>query len=366
MQLGIVGLPNAGKSTLFNLVTGGAARTDLYPFTTVDSNVGTVEVPDERLDQVARALGSRQSVPSTVRIVDIAGLVPGASRGEGLGNRFLGHIREVDAVAHVVRAFQREDVPHSEGDINPLRDLELVELEMILADLETVQRRIESIATAARSGDRVLAEQMKVLSDLKQRLTAGQYLATSDLSSEEERAAADLHLLTWRPVLCVANVDESEMEQFLAGASSRLDPLRERASERGMKFTVIPLGFEQELSTLAEGERQEFLQDLGLQQSGRERFLRAAHELLGLITFFTGNAKETQARSLRRGATAVEAAGKIHSDMERGFIRVEVINADELLPVGSRREARDRGLLRIEGRDYLVSDGDVMEVLFRV
>lgn len=366
MKLGIVGLPNAGKSTLFNLVTGGGARTDLYPFTTVESNIGTVDVPDDRLEPVAQVLRSAVSIPAAMRVVDIAGLVRGASKGEGLGNRFLGYIREVDAVAHVVRAFHRQDVSHSEGELDPLRDLDLVETELILADLDTVEKRIDSVANAAKSGDAALAAQVQILTGLRQRLSGGEYLAVTCLTEDERASARDLHLLTTRPVLYVVNVDEDEYERYLSGGSNLVDPVRARAGARSMQVVVSPLGFEEELLGLEEQERAEFLEDLGFDPVGRQRFLQASYELLGLITFFTGNARETRARSLPRGRTAVDAAGKVHTDMARGFIRAEVIGADELVRAGSRSSAREQGVLRVEGRDYEVRDGDVIEVLFNV
>ncbi len=366
MQLGIVGLPNAGKSTLFNLVSGAAAPTGAYPFTTVDSNVAEVAVPDSRLEPVACAVGSASAVPASVRIVDIAGLVRGASRGEGLGNRFLSYIREVDAIAHVVRAFERSDVSHSEGDLNPVRDVHLVEQELMIADAETLARRMGSLQKKAQSGDEDAREELTELRALADRVDAGEYLASSDIDDSLRSRARQLHLLTIRPVIYVINVDE----EIIAGSEVHklhelVAPVEELAEERGMTPLQICAGLEEELSALDDEERDIFRAEMGLERDGRDRFLRAAHEVLGLITYFTGNEKETRARSLPRGATAIEAAEKIHSDIAAGFIRADVIGAEDLVRLGSRAHARRQGLLRSEGRDYVVRDGDVIEVHFR-
>lgn len=362
MQLGVVGLANAGKSTLFNCLTGAGAETGVYPFTTVDQNVGTVEVPDDRLVPVAEALGSARVVPATVRIVDIAGLVRGASRGEGLGNRFLGHIREVDAIAHVVRAFHRRDVAHSEGEVDPLRDVGLIEAELRAADLDAIERRREATLVRAKGGQPGPREELGHLDSLQVRLREGEYLAAAPLSSGEERLLQELHLLTRRPVVYVINVDE---ERAAAAEDDPLvQPVIRLASERGMKALVLTARFEEELASLDPEERADFLDDLGLQEQARDRFLRLAHDVLGLITYFTGNERETRARSLPRGETVLEAARKVHSDMADGFIRAEVISADDLIRAGSRAEAQRKGYARIQGRDYIVREGDVIQVRF--
>ncbi len=362
MQLGVVGLPNAGKSTLFNCLTGAGAETGVYPFTTVEQNVGTVEVPDDRLIPVAEALGSAQVVPATVRIVDIAGLVRGASRGEGLGNRFLGHIRQVDAIAHVVRAFHRDDVTHSEGEVDPLRDIHLIEAELRAADLDAIERRRETALVRAKGGQAAPREELGHLDSLQARIKKDEYLAASSLSHGEERLLQELHLLTRRPVVYVVNVDE---ELAASGEGNPLvEPILRLASERGMRALVLTARFEEELTALLPGEREDFLDDLGLEETARDRFLRMAHDVLGLITYFTGNERETRARSLPGGQTVVEAARKVHSDMAEGFIRAEVIKADDLIRAGSRTEAQRRGSARIQGRDYIVQEGDVIQVRF--
>jgi len=366
VQLGIVGLPNAGKSTLFNVVTGAGAPTGAYPFTTVDSNVGEVAVPDPRLERISRAIGSQSVVPASVRIVDIAGLVRGASRGQGLGNRFLGYIREVDAIAHVVRAFRRSDVSHSEGQLNPLRDVQLVEQELLMADAETLERRLESLERKAKSGDEQVMAELEEVRALKDTIDSGDYLAGNDIPPEHGRRARDLHLLSIRPVVYVINVDEEtaagpENEEV----SELIGPVEGLAHRRGMKALRLCAGLEEELTALDEEEQEAFRVEMGLVGDGRQRFLHAAHDVLGLITYFTGNEKETRARSLRQGGTALEAARKVHSDIGEGFIRADVVSADDLMRVGSRERARRKGLLRSEGRDYTVCDGDVIEVHFR-
>ena len=356
MQIGLVGLPNAGKSTLFNMVTKAGAETGHYPFTTVDRNVGRVAVPDPRLEAIQRVLGSARAVPTTVSVVDIAGLVPGANKGEGLGNRFLGHIREMDAIAHVLRCFDRADVVRSEGVIDPVADADLVETELILADHETVLRRLEAFRVEAKSARPQALARVRLAEGLLGRLEEGEYLRRSSLSPEEDGLAAELNLLTILPVLYVLNAGDPGGSEFGYAA--------ELLQQRGGVVVELSAAFEDELGELDADERQMFLEDAGLESPGRDRFIRAAHELLGLITFFSGNDKETRAWSIVEGSSAVEAAGKIHTDMARGFIRAEVIDADALIEIGSRGEARNRGLLRIEGRDYRVRDGDVMQILF--
>ncbi len=356
MQIGLVGLPNAGKSTLFNMVTKAGAETGHYPFTTVDRNVGRVPVPDPRLEAIRRILGSARAVPATVSVVDIAGLVPGASKGEGLGNRFLGHIREMDAIAHVLRCFDRADVVRSEGALDPVADADLVETELILADHDTVLRRLEAFRVAAKSAHPQALARVRTAEALLGRLEEGEYLGRSALSPEERSMAADMNLLTILPVLYVLNAGDPE------GMGS--DPAVQMLESRGGAVVELSAAFEDELGELSAGERRMFLEDAGLESPGRDRFIRAAHELLGRITFFSGNEKETRAWSIGEGSSAVEAAGKIHTDMARGFIRAEVIDADSLIEIGSRSEARNRGLLRVEGRDYRVRDGDVMQILF--
>ncbi len=356
MRIGLVGLPNAGKSTLYNMITGAGAETGHYPFTTVDQSVARVPVPDARLELLAGVLGSARAIPTTVSVVDIAGLVPGASSGEGLGNRFLGHIREVDAIAHVLRAFARSDVVR-EDPIDPLADADLVETELILADYQTVEARMEGLMNEAKTATPESRARVECAKQLLERLAAGEYLGRRALPPREESMVAEFRLLTRLPVLYVLNTMEPGDPDFL----DQCEALR----ERGAAVVCIAAAFEEELDSLDPEERELFLDDAGLQEGGRVRFIREAHDLLGLITFFSGNEKETRAWSLRDGATAVDAAGKIHTDMAEGFIRAEVVDVDTLLALGSRAEVRRRGLLRIEGRDYRVREGDVLQILFK-
>jgi len=338
MKVGIVGLPNAGKSTLFNALTHAGAQAAEYPFTTVEPNVAIVPVPDDRLDRIGDALGIAKRVPEHIEFVDIAGLVRGAHQGEGLGNRFLGHIRDVDAVVHVVRSFENPQVAHPHGSSDPLADLETVEAELLLADLETAERRLESAEKAARSNDKELVREAELWREVTSALQEGR------------PAPAEAGLLTSKPALVVANVGEGEEPP---------EALRARGA------VAVCARDEAELAELESSEAEAMRAELGLEGDPLDRVVRAAYELLGLITFFTAVGEtEVRARSLPRGGTAVQAAGRVHTDMERGFVRAEVIGWKELVETGSFARARERALLRTEGRDYVVADGDVLTIRF--
>ena len=355
MKVGIVGLPNAGKTTLFNALTRAGAETAVYPFTTVEENVAVVEVPDDRLEPVAAAAGASPVVRETVEFHDIAGLVPGASEGEGLGNRFLAAIRETDAICHVVRAHSDAGVPHPEGDIDPLRDVEIVEAELRQADLETAQRRREGVAKQAHSGDKAAVAERDWLEAVVAALGRGEPVRAVAVPEAPATAPAQLQALTSKPVLYVANVDEGE--------SGVPDAVAARAVEAGAGAVAVSARIESELAELEAGEAAEMRAGLGIAKPGLERLVRAAYDLLGLITFFTAHeAAEARARSLRSGATAWDAAGRVHSDIQAGFVRAEVIGWRELAEAGGYAAARERGLLRTEGRDYVVADGDVVTI----
>ncbi len=369
LKVGIVGLPNVGKSSLFNALTAAGAPSENYPFCTVDPNVGTVEVPDPRLTRIHELTGSRTIVPTVIQFVDIAGLVKGASEGEGLGNQFLGNIREVDAIAHVLRCFDDPDVTHVLGDVDPVRDSEIVETELALADLDTVERRLERVGKKAKSGDKEAVREKAVLERAFEALTEGRPLRALDLAEEEARILKGFQLLTSKPVLYVANVAESDLpsgenewtERLRAAVAADAPGAREHE-----QVVTICSAIEAELAELDDEERKLFLQDLGVEERGLDRLVRKAYELLGLVTFFTTGENESRAWTVRAGASAPEAAGTIHSDFERGFIRAETIHVDEFEQVGSWKEARDRGVLRSEGRGYVVKDGDIMLFRFNV
>lgn len=364
LRAGIVGLPNVGKSTLFNAITRAGAEAANYPFCTIDPNVGVVDVPDERLAVLTTMFRPQRTVPTTFEFVDIAGLVKGASQGEGLGNKFLAHIREVDAICHVVRCFDDPNITHVSGSVDPLRDMETINLELILADLETVDKRLERAKRQLKTGEKKAQEVYALLERLRAHLESGQPARSLALTDEERLELRDLHLLTMKPVLYVANVSEAEA----AGADDNphVAEVRRRAAEEGAEVIVISAKVEAEIAELDGEDRELFLAELGLAESGLDRLIRAAYRLLGLITFFTAGEKEVRAWTIREGTKAPQAAGVIHSDFERGFIRAEVVAYDDLVRAGSMAQAREQGLLRLEGRDYVMQDGDVVYFRFNV
>ncbi|MEY3072351.1 MAG: redox-regulated ATPase YchF [Actinomycetota bacterium] len=361
LSVGLVGLPNVGKSTLFNALSRAGAEAANFPFCTIEPNVGVVPVPDPRLDRLAELARSAKVVPTAMRFVDIAGLVEGASRGEGLGNQFLAHIREVDAICHVVRCFDDPDVVHVRGTIDPLADIAIVETELLLKDLDAVDRRLERSRRAAKSGDRALREEAETLAALSEHLGAGRP-ARSLPGGLDATLRRELSLLTDKPVLYAANVAEADLATGNA-ASGAVEAL---AAERGDVAVLVSARVEAELAELEDAERTEYLTELGVTSSGLERLIAAAYRLLGLITFLTAGPTEARAWTIPAGATAPQAAGTIHSDFERGFIRAEVIAYDDYVALGGEAGAREAGRLRVEGRDYVMHDGDVVHFRFNV
>ena len=362
MKLGIVGLPNVGKSTLFNSLTKAGAESANYPFCTIDPNVGVVAVPDERLKLLGDLYHSKKVTPAVIEFVDIAGLVKGASKGEGLGNQFLSNIREVDAIVHVVRCFEDSNVVHVDGSVNPLRDIETINLELIFSDLEILERRIAKVAKGARM-DKEQAKELAMLERVKERLEDGKLAIGFETEDEdEEEYFKNLNLLTAKPVIYAANVGEEDLANDGAD-NAGVQAVREYAKETGSEVFAICAQIEEEISELDDEERQMFLEDLGLKESGLEKLIRASYHLLGLMSFLTSGEDETRAWTIKQGTKAPQAAGKIHTDFERGFIKAEVVNYKDLLENGSLAAAREKGLVRMEGKEYVVQDGDV--ILFR-
>ena len=361
-RCGIVGLPNVGKSTLFNALTRtAAAQAANFPFCTIEPNVGEVAVPDPRLQKLAEIAGSARIVPARLTFVDIAGLVRGASRGEGLGNQFLANIREVDAVAHVLRCFEDPDVAHVEGRVDPLADAEAVETELMLADLDSVERRLENLARKIKSGDKEAIEQDRLLRRARGALEAGRPARTLEIGDDEARSWRMLQRLTAKPVLYVCNVDEDAA----ATGNEHAARVAEMAEEQGAASVVISAAIEEEIAQLDDNvARVEFLADLGLQEPGLDRLIRAGYDLLGLQTFFTAGPKEARAWTVARGTRAPQAAGVIHGDFERGFIRAETVGFDDYVRLGGEAPAKEAGRMRAEGKDYVVADGDVVNFLF--
>jgi GTP-binding protein YchF len=360
-KCGIVGLPNVGKSTLFNALTSAAVASENYPFCTIDANVGVVPVPDARLRRIADIVRPKRVVPTTMEFVDIAGLVAGASKGEGLGNQFLARVRETQAIAHVVRCFENPDVAHVAGRISPKEDIETINTELALADLATLGRILERVTKAARIGDKDARLLQALLEKVYAALDGGTLVRALALSPEDRERLQPYHLLTEKPTLYIANVAEGAL---FAGSS--LQAVQATAEAEGSVVVPVCAAVEQELTALSEAERQEFLTDMGLDEPGLNRVVRAGYSLLGLQTFFTAGPKEARAWTVAIGATAAQAAGKIHTDFERGFIRAEVIDYEDFVRFGGERGAKGAGRMRLEGRDYVVRDGDVIHFRFNV
>lgn len=361
MKLGIVGLPNVGKSTLFNAITNAGAESANYPFCTIEPNVGVVAVPDTRLDELAKMYSPEKYTPAIVEFVDIAGLVKGASHGEGLGNKFLSHIREVDAIVHVVRCFESTDIIHVDGSVDPLRDLETINMELIFSDLEVIERRIAH-ARKMMKGDKSLEKEAVLLERVAKELNDGKTARSLEFTEDEAEIMQTVPLLTMKPVIYVANIAEGEVGTDMTQNEGYMK-LREKAEEEGAEILPICAGIEAEIATLEQDEKAEFLEELGLTESGLDRLVKASYSLLGLISFLTAGPQEVRAWTIRRGTRAPQAAGKIHSDFERGFIRAEVISYENLMACGSLAAAKEKGLVRSEGKEYVMNDGDV--VLFR-
>ncbi|WP_018876040.1 redox-regulated ATPase YchF [Thioalkalivibrio sp. ALE31] len=362
LKCGIVGLPNVGKSTLFNALTRAEIAAENYPFCTIDPNVGVVEVPDPRLTRLSEIVKPQRTLPTTVEFVDIAGLVAGAAQGEGLGNQFLAHIRETDAIAQVVRCFEDDDIVHVAGKVDPIADIETISTELMLADLETVNKALKRLERAAKSQDKTAIAQLKAAEKVGAGLDQGIPARAQDLDEDERQALYDLHLLTLKPLMYIANVDEAS----LAGGNAMVEAVQARAAEEGAEVVSVCAAIEAEIAVLDPEERAEFLADLGLEEPGLDRVIRTAYRLLSLQTFFTAGEKEVRAWTVRQGSSAPQGAGVIHTDFERGFIRAEVVGYEDFVAHNGEQGAKDAGKWRLEGKEYVLKEGDVVHFRFNV
>lgn len=363
LKCGIVGLPNVGKSTLFNCLSNAKAQSANFPFCTIEPNVGVITVPDERITQLAELVKPERVVPTTIEIVDIAGLVKGASKGEGLGNQFLGNIRETNAIIHVLRCFDDDNVVHVDGSVNPVRDKEVIDTELQLKDLETVDKNILTVQRAAKSGDKEASKKLKLLERIKTALEQGKSARVVQVEESEEGLMRDLQLLTAKPVLYLCNVEEKSV----VNGNQHVEAVREAVKDENAEIIVLGAGIEEDIAGLDSfEERQMFLEDLGLKEPGVSKLIKAAYRLLDLQTYFTAGVKEVRAWTIRKGFTAPQAAGVIHSDFEKGFIRAEVISFEDFIHFGSEAAVKEAGKMRVEGKEYIVKDGDVMHFRFNV
>ena len=361
MKIGIVGLPNVGKSTLFNAITKAGAESANYPFCTIEPNVGIVTVPDKRIDVLSKMYETLKTTYATIEFVDIAGLVKGASKGEGLGNKFLSHIRETDAIAHIVRCFEDEQIVHVNGKIDPISDIETINLELIFSDIETVTKRIERVQKQTKSGDKKSIIELEILKNLLAHLESGKSARTFDMSDEDKDLLKDVYLLTSKPVIYVANVSENQIENM--DNDKYVNLVKEYAKKENASVISLCAKLEEDLSELDDEDKQALMEGYNIKESGLDKLIKASYSLLGLISYLTAGKQEVRAWTIKNGTKAPQAAGKIHSDFERGFIKAEVVSYDDLIKYGTMQKVKENGLVRLEGKDYVVKDGDI--ILFR-